>query len=152
MGRATAMGVHHTGVTVRDIDRSLEWYRTMFGLEPAVLVRGDEPLAPEIGEAIGVPGARMHYAFLPVGDGGDQIELLEYLDPVGADFTLSNKDVGATHIAIRVDDCVAQYEHMTAHGAQFRHPPIVLEGDLAGVAFAYATDPDGIQVEIWQQP
>jgi catechol 2,3-dioxygenase-like lactoylglutathione lyase family enzyme len=146
------MGVHHTGITVRDIDRSLAWYKTMFGLEPAILVRGDEPLPAEIGEAIGVPGARMDYAFLPVGDEGHQIELLQYHDPVGRDFELSNKDVGATHVAIRIDDCVAQYEHMKANGANFRHPPIVLDGDLEGVAFAYATDPDGIQVEIWQQP
>ena len=35
-----------------------------------------------------------------------------------------------------------------AAGARRRRPVY----DLEGVAFAYATDPDGIQVEIWQQP
>jgi catechol 2,3-dioxygenase-like lactoylglutathione lyase family enzyme len=146
---ATVLGVHHTGATVRDLHRSLAWWKAMFDVEPQVLVE-NAALSPEICEAIGVPATVMSYAFLPVG--GGLVELLEYHDPVGSDFALSNKDVGAMHIAVRVDDVPAQYEHMVSEGATFRHPPIVLDGDLEGVAFAYAIDPDGLQVEIWQEP
>ena len=149
---ATAMGIHHTGITVRDIKASLEWYKTMFGFEPSVHVGAEEPLLAAIGEALGVPGARVEYAFMPVGSDGAQIELLQYHYPAGEDFSLGNNDVGAVHVCIRIDDCLAQYEHMKANGARFRHPPIELDGDFEGVAFAYAMDPDGIQVEIWQQP
>jgi catechol 2,3-dioxygenase-like lactoylglutathione lyase family enzyme len=150
MSIAKLMGVHHAGVTVRDLDRSLAWYKEMFDVEPTIDVRSTEPLAAEIGEALGVPGACLSYAFLPIGSG--LFELIEYHDPSGVDYALSNNDVGAMHVAFRVDDAPAQYEYMKARGAHFRHPPIVLEGDLKGVAFAYASDPDGIQVEIWQEP
>jgi catechol 2,3-dioxygenase-like lactoylglutathione lyase family enzyme len=149
MSQAKVIGIHHTGITVRDLDRSLAWFKQMFEFEPSVEIR-DSVLADEIGEAIGVPGATLSYAFLPVGDG--QIELLEYHHPSGSDFSLGNNDVGAMHVCVRVDDVPKQYEHMVAQGASFRHPPIVLTGELAGVAFAYATDPDGVQVEIWQEP
>jgi catechol 2,3-dioxygenase-like lactoylglutathione lyase family enzyme len=144
------MGVHHAGVTVRDLERSLAWYKEMFDVDPVVMVRNDEPLPEAIGEAVGVPGAMLSYAFLPFGDG--LFELIEYHDPVGRDYELSNNDVGAMHVGIRVDDVVAQYEHMVARGAQFRHGPIILEGELEGVVFTYASDPDGIQVELWQEP
>ncbi len=150
MSVAELMGVHHAGVTVRDLDRSLAWYQEMFDVEPTVHVRSTEPVAAEIGEAIGVPGAFLSYAFLPIGSG--LLELIEYHDPVGGDYELSNNDVGAMHVAFRVDDVVAQYEYMKARGAHFRHPPIVLDGDLEGVVFAYSSDPDGIQVELWQEP
>lgn len=143
------MGVHHVGMTVRSIDRSLAWWKEMFGMEPAIEVR-ETHLSEAISAAIGVPGAYMSYAFLPAGDA--LVELLEYHDPTGRDFDLSNADVGAAHVALRIDDVQAQYDHMVAHGATFRHPPIALDGDLEGVVFAYAVDPDGLQVEIWQQP
>jgi catechol 2,3-dioxygenase-like lactoylglutathione lyase family enzyme len=147
---APPRGVHHVGMTVRSLDRSLAWWKEMFGLEPVIEIRSDEPLDPRIQTAIGVPGATMSYAFLPVGE--SMIELLEYHDPVGRDFSLSNSDVGAMHVALRIEDVQAQYDHMVARGASFLHPPIALEGELQGVVFAYAADPDGLQVEIWQQP
>jgi catechol 2,3-dioxygenase-like lactoylglutathione lyase family enzyme len=150
MSAVKLMGVHHAGVTVRNLDTSLAWYRDMFDVEPTVMVRGDELLREDIATAIGVPGARLSYAFLPIGNG--LLELIEYHQPAGRDFDLGNNDVGAMHVGLRVDDVLTQYEHMKAKGAIFRHPPIVLEGELEGVVFAYASDPDGIQVELWQEP
>ena len=143
------MGVHHVGMTVRSLDRSLAWWKEMFDMEPAIDVR-EAHLSEEISTAIGVPGAFMSYAFMPAGD--TLVELLEYHDPAGRDFDLSNADVGAAHVALRIDDVQAQYDKMVAKGATFRHPPIALDGDLEGVVFAYAVDPDGLQVEIWQEP
>ncbi len=143
-------GVHHVGLTVRSLDRSLAWWKDMFDVEPAIEVRSTEPLDPRIQTALGVPGAFLSYAFVPVGE--TMIELLEYHDPIGRDFSLSNSDVGAAHVALRINDVQSQYEHMVARGATFLHPPIALEGELEGVVFAYASDPDGLQVELWQQP
>lgn len=147
---AQVRGVHHVGMTVRDLDRTLAWWKVMFDLEPAIEVRSTEPLDPRIQTALGVPGAFLSYAFLPVGEA--MVELLEYHNPIGNDFSLSNSDVGAAHVALRINDVQQQYEHMVALGAKFLHPPIALEGELAGVVFAYASDPDGLQVELWQQP
>lgn len=143
-------GVHHVGMTVRNLDLSLAWWKLMFDAEPTIEVRSTEPLDPRIQAALGVPGAFLSYAFIPVGE--TMIELLEYHDPIGRDFSLSNSDVGAAHVALRINDVQRQYEHMVSHGAVFLHPPIALEGELEGVVFAYASDPDGLQIELWQQP
>jgi catechol 2,3-dioxygenase-like lactoylglutathione lyase family enzyme len=150
MSVANLMGVHHAGVTVRNLDRSLAWYREMFDLEPTVTVRNDDLLREDVATAIGVPGAILSYAFLPIGNA--LLELIEYHQPAGRDYDLGNNDVGATHVGFRVDDVRAQYEYMKSKGVRFLHPPIVLEGQLEGVVFAYASDPDGIQVELWQEP
>jgi catechol 2,3-dioxygenase-like lactoylglutathione lyase family enzyme len=150
MSVAQLLGVHHAGVTVRNLERSVAWYEEMFDIAPSVYVKNQEPLPTAIGKAVGVPGAWLSYAFLPIGSG--LFELIEYHEPAGRDYELSNNDVGAMHVGFRFDDVVAQYEHMKARGASFRHPPIVLEGELEGVVFAYASDPDGIQVELWQEP
>ena len=147
---AAPRGVHHVGMTVRSLDRSLAWWKEMFDVGPVIEVRSEAPLDTRIQTAIGVPGAFLSYAFLSVGE--TMIELIEYHDPIGRDFSLSNSDVGAMHVALRIEDVQAQYDYMVAAGAAFLHPPIALEGELEGVVVAYATDPDGLQVEIWQQP
>jgi catechol 2,3-dioxygenase-like lactoylglutathione lyase family enzyme len=144
------LGLHHAGVTVRSLDRSLAWWRQMFGVEPTMHVHNEAPLPEATSQALGVPGASLSYAFLPIGDG--IVELIEYHQPVGGAYELRNNDIGAMHVGIRVVDIQAQYEHMVSSGAVFRHPPIRLEGERKGVSFAYATDPDGIQVELWEGP
>ena len=36
-------GVHHVGVTVSDLERSLEWYSRIFGFEPGPINHGEGP-------------------------------------------------------------------------------------------------------------
>ena len=33
-------GVHHVGITVRDMERSFEWYSRIFGFEPGPVNHG----------------------------------------------------------------------------------------------------------------
>ena len=49
-------GLHHVGITVKDLDASIRFYHDVLGLEFS-----NEPSpwfdAPELGPAVGVPGA-----------------------------------------------------------------------------------------------
>ena len=141
-------GVQHVGVPVRSMERSLAWYKDVFDLEPEFVVESD---SPETAAAVQLPGAHVTAAFLNVGN--TYLELLEYHNPVGEDFSLRNCDVGAIHVAIEVDSIAAAYTRLTERGAEFSAPPSTIpEGDLAGWSFAYFRDPDRIQFELFQRP
>ena len=70
------MGARHGGITVSDLDRSLEFYVGLVGLE---LVWRREYVNDEIREIVGIPDATsVDIAMLDIPGGGAQVELLEY--------------------------------------------------------------------------
>jgi catechol 2,3-dioxygenase-like lactoylglutathione lyase family enzyme len=144
----TVKGVHHFGITVRDMKRSFEWYTKMFGLQPGPVNHGE---GKELSDAVQVEGTELSFSMIDIG--GTRIEFLEYHNPPGKDFTLKNGDVGATHICLQIDDMDVAYATLLERGAIFNAPPVTLtDGDLAGSRWAYLRDPDGIQLEIWASP
>ena len=141
-------GVHHIGLTVRDITRSFAWYQKMFDLVPGAVNRGS---GPALSEALQVEGAELSFSMLSIG--GTRIEFLQYHSPEGKDFDRTNGDVGSTHICLQVPSMDVAFADLTAKGAVFNAPPITLtDGDLVGSKWAYFRDPDGIQLEIWESP
>jgi catechol 2,3-dioxygenase-like lactoylglutathione lyase family enzyme len=141
-----ASRVQHVGITVRDMERSLAFYRVVLGVEPDLVAEGS---GEELSQAVGVSGAELSFAFLRVGD--SILELLEYRAPEGRDFELRNCDVGATHVAFEVDDIDAARSRLEEAGVRFSSPPVrIEEGPLAGCAFVYFRDPDGVQLELFE--
>jgi len=140
-------GVHHVGVPVRSIERSLAWYRDLFGLEPDFVALAE---GPDLERTVQLDGARLRFAFLHLG--GCQLELLEYEQPIGEDFRLRNCDVGAVHICFEVDDIDRVYDELRAKGVEFSIEPARVQGGvLEGHRYCYFRDPDGIQLELWQR-
>ncbi len=141
-------GVHHVGVPVRSLERSLAWFRDAFGIEPELVVESE---GPETSAAVQLEGARIGAAFLDIGN--TIIELLEYREPVGEDFRLRNCDVGAVHIALEVASIHDAHERLRELGAAFSVPPTRIEdAPLEGHWFCYFRDPNGIQYELFQRP
>ncbi len=143
------LGVHHVGITVADVERSIAFYARHFGLREAA--RGTLEGA-EVAAAVGVPGARLTWVML--AGGGATVELLGYDAPGdGRPYGLRNHDVGAAHVCFLVDDVAAACDRLRAEGVPVLAPPTTppAEGPGAGVSFAYARDPDGITVELLQR-
>jgi catechol 2,3-dioxygenase-like lactoylglutathione lyase family enzyme len=140
-------GLHHTGIIVSDLERSIGFYADVLGLqmwtEPSPVF--DDP---QLGEALGVPGAALRVATFRVGD--DLLELLEYSAPPSpVDQPMPQNALGSHHVALRVDDIEATHAELTAKGVRFLSPPQAIdEGVLAGWRWAYFTDPDGITFEL----
>jgi catechol 2,3-dioxygenase-like lactoylglutathione lyase family enzyme len=134
------------GVPVASMQRSLQFYRDLFGIEPDFRADGS---GSQLSEAVGVPDADLSFAFLQIGD--DVLELLEYKHPIGQPYDRRNCDIGAVHIAFEVPDIDEAYEALGAKGVKFNAPPLrIAEGPLQGSAFAYFADPDGVQLEIFE--
>jgi catechol 2,3-dioxygenase-like lactoylglutathione lyase family enzyme len=138
--------VHHVGITVRDLDASLAWYERMFGLRPEFVAEGS---GPELSTAVGVPEAKLRFAFLRFGS--CVVELLHYDNERDDRAGRSNADVGSAHVCIDVPDLRAAYEDLLGKGVEFLSAPLdIPDGPLAGCSFVYFTDPNGVTLELFQ--
>ena len=110
-------GVHHIGITVRDMKRSFDWYSKMFDLVPGPVNQG---AGAALSEALQVEGTALSFSMIEIG--ATRVEFLEYHTPVGKDFSLKNGDVGATHICLQVDDMDSAYADLLDRGLAKREP------------------------------
>ena len=58
-------GLYHVGLTVSDLDCSLDWYRKVLGLEAEFIAFGD---GPELSKAVGVADTVLRFAMLDLGN------------------------------------------------------------------------------------
>jgi catechol 2,3-dioxygenase-like lactoylglutathione lyase family enzyme len=140
-------GIDHGGLTVRDMDQALAFYRDLLGFK----VVADAPYSGEgISAAVGLPNTDLRAVWVKVAE-RDYLELIEYKNVERREVHPRKWDLGATHICFHVDDCWAAYEDLVKKGVKFTSPPVEsTEGDLAGELYAYFEDPDGNILEIEQ--
>jgi catechol 2,3-dioxygenase-like lactoylglutathione lyase family enzyme len=140
-------GLHHVGITVKDLEASIRFYHDVLGLEFS-----NEPSPwfgdPELGPAVGVPGAALRQVSLVLGD--TTLELLEYSSPPSeTERPLRSNNVGASHVAFVVDDIHAKKAALESRGIEFYSDVnVVDEGVLAGWRWVYFEDPDGYPLEL----
>jgi catechol 2,3-dioxygenase-like lactoylglutathione lyase family enzyme len=144
------LAADHTGITVSDLERSLEFWRDVLGFELSHRAHQKGELAEQI---TGVKDAEILIAVLKAP--GHKIELLEYRAP--ADRARQNDrrpcDLGAAHIALTVDNLDEILERVTAKGWKAAGRPQTLTvGPNAGKRVIYVRDPDGTTIELMQMP
>jgi lactoylglutathione lyase len=142
-------GVNHTGLQVRDIERSIAFYRDLIGLE---LLARRESRADYVADVVGYPGAVLQMAWLRHPSGGPVIELLEYVEPRGTPIDTSTPNPGTAHVCFNVPDIQATYERLKVAGVKFKSagPVAITQGLNKGGFAIYFTDPDGITLELLQ--
>jgi catechol 2,3-dioxygenase-like lactoylglutathione lyase family enzyme len=144
-GRVTRM--HHMGIAVSDLDRSLEFYADVFGIGPGSYFAVPAEFAEEVARV----RADCRGAILDLD--GATVELLEYANVDKRPYELRNCDVGASHPCFEVDDIDAMYARLQARGADCYTPPLPIdEGALAGYRWLYFEDPDGMVIELFEPP
>jgi lactoylglutathione lyase len=143
----TAAGLHHVGVTVADLDRSLAFYRDLLGID--VRERSEEA-GGDVATITGLAGAHVRIADLELGD-GRVIELLEYVAPAGRPLAQRTCDPGSCHLALEVPDIAAAARRLRDAGVELRSDPVTLADagpHWTGVRVVYTIDPDGVTVEL----
>ena len=132
--------IDHVGIAVRDLDTSIGFYESTFGLT----VAGRETNEPQ-----GVREAMLYVADGPAGS--SYVQLLEPLaddTPVGK--FLASRGEGVHHIGYGVDDVAAALEQLRADGLRLideraRH------GSLgASIAFLHPKSVGGVLTELVQ--
>jgi len=142
-------GMHHTGLHVRDIERSIAFYRDLIGLE---LLARRESRADYVADIVGYPGAVLQMAWLRHPSGGPILELLQYVEPAGRPVDTATPNPGTAHVCFGVPDIQATFERLRAAGVTFKSdgPVAITHGVNQGGYGIYFTDPDGITLELLQ--
>ena len=112
---------HHTGFTVRSIERSLEFYRDILGFELAFQWN---PQAPYIGELVGYPTVDLHAAILRLPGTDVCLELLEYRNIEQVPVDMGNGNVGNGHVAFNVDNLAEYWAELKAKGVKSVSEPV----------------------------
>ena len=152
-GTSLVKAVDAIGITVSDLDRSVEFYSNVLHFEK---VSEFEAAGDAFEHWKGVFGLRLRVARLRLGN--EQIELTEYLTPRGAAVPPDSRsnDRWFQHIAIIVKDMSRAYDWLRAH--KVRHAstgPQRLPDwnrNAGGIQAFYFMDPDGHVLEILSFP
>jgi lactoylglutathione lyase len=146
--------VLHFSFTVSDIERSIDWYTRVLGLELVHRQRQENAYTQVL---VGIPGAVLEVAQfavpgVPPARSTHMLELVEYVTPRGEPFgELATNSVGCAHLALLVTDIHERYERMREQGVAFRNPPVAITaGANAGGFACYFHDPDAITLELLQ--
>ncbi|MFE7244060.1 VOC family protein [Streptomyces sp. NPDC057580] len=141
--------IHHVGITVSDLERSLAFYEDLLGGER---LGPYERSGPRIDAVTGYPGIVVRQAFVTAAEGTSMVELLQYVG--GSDVVIEpdNGHVGAAHVAIVVSDLDATLERLRDRGTTALSAPITASAPLAGHRVVYVLDPDRVRVELVEPP
>ena len=148
MSMSFSLSANHVGLTVRDLDHSVAFYRDLLGFHIAY-ERG-EVTAEYMPRLVGIPGARLKIVGLDIP--GLHLDLIEYIAPKGAPSAGSTSDVGNIHIGFTVDDLWAAYRRLSEAGVRFKSEPVSpTTGPNKGGWAVYFVDPDGVTLEMIQR-
>jgi len=115
-------GVNHIGISTKNYDDALAFYRDTLGAKEAFTVRN--------------PDGTVRLTYLQLSR-DTFIELL----PVGAD-----QPAGMTHIGIETDDVAASIANLRGHGITVADPTV----GVSKARVARITDRDGVPIEVMQ--
>lgn len=145
MARIT--GVDHVGVTVSDVDRSLEFWRDLLGL--AVTGRGVVEWE-HLDRLVALPDTKIEWCELAL-PGGGKVELSQYHRPVGEAVSPGGEnEPGRSHVSLLVDDLAEMLAMLRSNGVRARteDPVDIPLGAYEGGKAAYVFDPDGVELEL----
>lgn len=141
------LGMRHTGLVVRDLERSLAFYRDLLGLE--VWRRATEE-GSYIENVVGISEVRLEWAKLKAPD-GSVVELLQYHshpDNAPIENSRSNR-VGCSHVAFTVSNLELTYRKLREVGIHCQSEPQLSPDGVAKVMYCH--DPDGIILELVEE-
>lgn len=130
-------GIHHLGLTVRDVDASAAWYQEVLGFR-----RDGEYQAPD--------GARRK-VFLRHHGMDVRLGLTQHR--AGDQASFDETRVGLDHLAFKVanhDELAAWADRLAAAGVT--HSPVAVANSIPGAVVIVFRDPDQIQLELFADP
>lgn len=139
------VGIHHTAISVPDMDKALTFYCDVLGFEK-VSDGGWERGASYADKIVGLKDSSARGVMLRAPNA--HIELFEYKTPtpVPQDPDEPVNNHGITHFCLQVTDIQGEYERLKDAGMRFHCPP----EDMGGTAATYGRDPFGNVIEIYE--
>ena len=145
----TITGMHHCSFVVTDIEKTVDFYTRLVGLE---LVSRARNVSDGLGTALGVKqrDAKLEIAFMRAGE--TLIEFIEYVDPKSKPCPKDPSVAGTGHICFKVDNIDKTKKRLEDAGIRFNSAPGVSK-EVPGKVFkwCYFRDYDGITMELVEE-
>ena len=134
--------VRHMGIVVSDMEKSLKFYRDLLGLKVKSLVDEEGEFLDNM---LARENVKNKVAKLYAKNGNTLVELIDsksYGNKKDRDFFT----IGASHLALTVDNLDETYDYLIKNGVKFTAPPQQSPDGFAKVTFC--EDPDGTPIEL----
>ena len=143
-------GFFHGGITVKDMEASLKFYRDGLQLEVEFDVINS---ADYLRTVVAMPFSEIRIVYLRIPNSGF-VELLEYRGVERHSASARPADFGGGHLCLYVDDIEAISVRMQKLGYSARSdkPVDIVAGPNIGAKVIYMIDPDGYFIELFQKP
>jgi catechol 2,3-dioxygenase-like lactoylglutathione lyase family enzyme len=133
----------HIGLTVKNIERSMAFYRDVAGMSAGEVFIGG---SKEFDALTNNTNAKLKVAYMTAGS--FMLQLIEYTAAGGATLDLHHNNAGSPHISLYVPDVEAKYAELQRRG------DVKITSGLVQIArnmrSFYTEDPDGVPVEFLQ--
>ena len=144
--------VMHIGITVSDMDKSIQFYRDVLGLQfkGELLMEGKEA---DLLFARKNCKARVAYLSGSNNLSSPPIELIQFIDESIKDDKSDLFKTSVSEICFNTDDIDAVYKHLTANGVECLSEPQSFDFTSSGFGKSkalYFKDPDGVILELME--
>ena len=133
----------HFGIAVKDMERSLKFYRDLLGLE---IMREMDEAGGYIDNMLALKDVNVKTVKLSANNGVTLVELLQFNSHSGDEKNKQIYDIGPSHLAFTVNNLDESYEILKNAGIEFNSEPQLSPDGYAKVIFC--KDPDGTLVEL----
>ena len=147
-------GVHHFSFSVKDLDRTIQFYTKILGLKLQSRNRNKyETLGLALfGSKWGLNQNHADLELAVIDIGGTRVEFIEYKDPEAKPYHQNPSIAGSAHLAFKVDNIEETRKKLEMAGVEFHYPiQSFMEQGKIEWKWCYFRDPDGIILELVEQ-
>jgi len=136
--------VRHMGIAVKDMDKSLEFYRDLLGFK--IMTEMNES-GKFISNIMGLNEVKVRTVKMKSDSGPTLVELLEFKSHRDhKEYNREIYDIGPSHLALTVDNLDEVHTFLSNAGVEFKIVPQLSPDGYAKVTFCVA--PEGTLVEL----
>lgn len=122
------LAVEHVGITVKDLDASVNFYRTLFGYEPLDRREWRGKDAEYVADMMAKPGLTLDGAWFQLPGGETILEIIQFHDlPDGEAKTVPHYQTGGVHLGFYVDNIDGYADRVREAGARFLTEPVPIQ-------------------------
>ena len=142
MSLPLVIGYRHTGIIVKDMKKSLHFYKDILGLK---VIQDFSDSSEYVNKITGIKNADVHMIKLKAED-ETVLEILEYRNHPTELMEQPIYNVGACHIALQVRNANDAYNKLIENNVRIISKPVLSSEKIAKVFFCF--DPNDVRIEL----